>query len=108
LKASEKEIIDKVIATQNQTGKTGGSLTESQKAILDSVRLALEELTPKQHQVIDLIFGLTTKVPLSERDTAKKMGITHQSAHGLKDRAIKHLQRICQKNDSVLKSIRSS
>lgn len=103
----EKQIVDKIIELNTPKDEEPEEKTAAQEALLDMVKEAMKELTSEQKMVLDLLFGLTSGVPISEREVGLKLKISHQSVHGLKERALNKLRKICEVNQKALQNIKS-
>jgi RNA polymerase sigma factor (sigma-70 family) len=101
-----KEIIDKMIEISNKPKADECSLTDMQKALWDLVSEALKSLTPRQQEVLFLVYGIKETGPMSEREIAVKLGISRTSVQDMKNRTIKKLQKMINLNEKVVKSIK--
>ena len=99
----EKEIIDRMVSLSNPAASV---LSPHQMAALDLVYVAMEELTPRQREVLQLSFGLGDDGPLTEHQIAEQLKISQQGVHDLKMRAIKAIQKRVSLNSAVTKSIK--
>lgn len=99
----EKEIIDRMVSLGNPTASV---LSPHQMAALDLVYSAMEELTPRQQEVMSMSFGLGEDGPLTEHQIAEQLKISQQGVHDLKMRAIKAIQKKVQLNSAVTKNIK--
>lgn len=100
-----KEIIDKMIAMQEGEGS---GLTPSQEAKLELVYAAMKELTPRQMEVMERLFGVgkfKEDGSQSEKKVAEALGIAQQSVHEIRVRAITAIKKKIETNDEAIKNI---
>ena len=100
----EREIIDRMVALSNPAAAT---LSQHQLAALDLVYSAMEELTARQKEVLQMSFGLTDDGPMTEHQIAAQLRISQPSVHLLKTRAIRAIQKKVLLNSAVTKTIKS-
>ena len=100
-----KEIVDKVIE-HSKHSESEDKPTSKQVAVLDLVKASFELLTEKQKIVLNLLFGLSDGIPLTVREVAARLKISHVSVHGIKERAIHKLRKNAYLNEKVLKSVK--
>ena len=86
----EREIIDLAVS---KSGSAANGLSPQQQSTLDRVYCAIEELTARQQEILQLSFGLGDEEPLTELQIAERLGITHQGVHDIKVRAITAIQK---------------
>jgi len=103
LKSFEKELVDRMVALGNPSATV---LSPHQMAALDLVYGAMEELTPRQQEVLKMSFGLGEDGPLTEHQIAEQLKISQQGVHDLKVRAIRAVQKRVQLNSAVTKTIK--
>lgn len=78
------------IAEESEVSIFQDAQVPASPAIIERVRLALEDLTERQRQVVELIF-LQAK---SERETAQELGIDRSSVRKHKRKGLKNLRKI--------------
>ena len=103
LKSFEKDIVDRMVALSNPAAAV---LSPHQQAALDLVYGAMDELTPRQQEVLRMSFGLGEDGPLTEHQIAEQLKISQQGVHDLKVRAIKAVQKRVKLNSAVTKTIK--
>lgn len=100
----EREIIDQMV---NLNDPIVDTLSPQQLVTLDLVYEAAEGLTIRQKEVLRLSFGLGDDEQMTEHQIAERLGITQQSVHKLKSRAIKTIQKKVSENSKVIKPTKS-
>jgi len=94
-----KEIVDRMV--EMSTGETP-ELTPEIQAKIDLVMEAFKDLTNRQMQVLELIYGLNDKPIMTEEEIAKELNISPPGVHDLKRRALKSLsKRVLLDEDAV-------
>ena len=101
LNAFESEIATRMVSLSNPAAV---NLSPQQLNTLDTVYDAMEELTPRQQEVLKMSFGLGDDGPLTEVQIAEQLSMTHQGVNDIKIRAIRALQKkITTRKDSESK-----
>lgn len=99
----QKEIVDKMV--ELSTGKKP-EMSAEQLARLDLVTAAMDEITDRQKEVLNLLFGLGGEEAMSEVQVAKKLGITKQGVSELKKRALNAIKAKIVLNEDVVKKVK--
>jgi len=99
----QKEIVDKMV--ELSTGKKP-EMSAEQLARLDLVTAAMDEITDRQKEVLNLLFGLGGEEAMSEVQVAKKLGITKQGVSELKKRALNAIKAKIALNEDVVKKVK--
>lgn len=105
LNSFEREIIDKMIEMNQPTKEKLSTYVE---ALIDLVKAALKDLSPKQREVINYSFGLDNYPYLTVRQTAETLGLSRQAVNQIKQRALTKLRKNTILNTDALDSIKKT
>ena len=75
------------------------------KAMRDDIRDLLEELEPREAEILTARFGLDGKLPLTLEDVGKNLKVTRERIRQLQNIALNKLRRLMEKQDKPLPKI---